>query len=183
VESTTSGELETGRLACPTHPGAEVVGTCDRCGRFACAECLPRGEEVCVDCRGAVEVDAAKVQLQRLIRGMAISEGLRALLLALVVMMVGSALATQEESRTFWFGAIAITIPFFAMGVLLWVSKRPVIAWFAVALDVLFFGALAIAQKNPVAIGMLLLPVSTLVRAVRIHKLAKQVKAAQPTLQ
>lgn len=40
---------------CPTHPEAEAVGTCARCGRFACQACVAEDAPlVCADCAPAV---------------------------------------------------------------------------------------------------------------------------------
>lgn len=46
-------------VVCPTHPGAESVGTCARCGRFYCAPELVElaGQRYCGDCGVREDVD------------------------------------------------------------------------------------------------------------------------------
>ena len=53
---------------CARHPAVRSVTTCKRCGRFACAQCLPNLDELCTDCVARVSAELPPLENRALWR-------------------------------------------------------------------------------------------------------------------
>lgn len=167
--------------ACPEHPGKEVVGTCPRCGRFGCGECLPGGARLCPACAETTGLEAAERRAFTLLRGLALGEAMRAVMVVALVALARESLP-PDERRLVYIGAAVTALPFAGLAVAIWTSGRPWLAWLALALDLVVFGGMASrATHQPLLLAALLaLPVAMAVRVVRLHLLNRRIKGAKP---
>jgi len=162
--------------SCPVHPGAAVAATCTRCGRFCCEACLG-AKGLCVTCEAAIDRQAVEARLTTLLRGLALGEVARVVLIGGLLFAARAAIPA-DQAYWVYLGAAATALPFLGLAVALWASGRLWLSWPALALDLLVFGAMAVrALDQPLlAVALLALPAASILRMVRLQKLAKALK-------
>ncbi|MHB8875245.1 MAG: hypothetical protein ACYC8T_16285 [Myxococcaceae bacterium] len=165
---------------CPEHPEAAVAGTCARCGRFCCGACLEDGG-LCPDCLQSAGRATAERRVFLQLRGLALSELVRAVLIFGLVFVARSSIA-PEDQRLFYMAALVTALPFLGLAVAIWTSGRAWLSWLALALDVVVFGGMAFkASAQPlVVLALLALPVGMAIRVVRLQRLSRALAAPSP---
>lgn len=112
--------------------------------------------------------------MRRAFQGLALAMGIRVAFLWALAWLAGSARAQLGTSLIA--ASIVASAPFLAVAVLLWLGRRPILAWLALGLDTLAFGGiaayeLATGKVSLLALVLLMLPASTLARVLRLHRL------------
>lgn len=82
---------------CATHPTVRSVTTCKRCGRFACAQCLPNYDELCTDCLARVSAEVPPLENRALLA--AIGVGATSAFHGLMALLGGAMVATNDTSE------------------------------------------------------------------------------------
>jgi hypothetical protein len=172
--------------SCSRHPDQAATGACGRCGRFTCEACSSgavSGEAVCTECEQALVHESRQRDLVRQFRRMALGQVLRAIVV-FGIRLMGWQLRQPDLERILR-GLFLFVVPFLALGVLMWFSPRRSLPWLALVLDLIVFGGGAFfvlvlldldlrdAATFTPWIALLLLPVGTLLRALRIQRAFK----------
>jgi hypothetical protein len=134
---------------CPTHPGAESVGTCSRCGRFHCAaeQLEIDGQIYCGDCGARDDVDWLGRHYRQLEgRRSGVAWFLFVAGIPLAVTAVGLMLAPDMEwpQRVFGAGLLLVSVAAIAS-----ISGRPVTRKALVLASLLSTVLFTIATKEP----------------------------------
>jgi hypothetical protein len=82
---------------CARHPTVRSVTTCKRCGRFACAQCLPNLDELCTDCVARVSADLPPLENRALLAALGV--GATSAFHGLMALLGGAMVATNDTSE------------------------------------------------------------------------------------
>lgn len=161
---------------CAVHFDLPAVGTCSRCGRFGCAQCLERPRRaICPECQRRLRLEENPKELTRLRRELKVSFFFAALVTLGfgVVLPIGVAGARLNLTWLAIGGVLTAGLLACAVGFL--VSRASVFAWGAVILEAL--GAMAIFMvvgSKLLPLVLLAFPAVSFVRLLKWHELERE---------